>query len=399
MNFFPFTFLGVAKNWKALNWTKDDFLESFPDRLVTVQAPQRSQVRLHSSSKDQTMSRVQGVSYPFRWVEHGIDVSHVFEDPKYMVYHLFDIRKVGENLQRGVNIQPFTVPWAPPAEVNLWLGTPTVTTPLHFDFYHNFYTQVRGRKRFILVPAENYQQIAPFPHIHPSSRMTKFDLNNETFWQVYGEQIRSWKGVREIVLEPGDALYIPPMMFHYVCVVGDEPSVSVSTHHDATIARFLVNALGLSDSVHAFMPMRRTMYDEERAIRVRTWLALVRQFVDDSSELQRQVQFCVDSHWDAELLDLDEHFAVGLAQKLHDDQLDFADAVPNMNLTAPFDTLPMPFQRRVTILVQKLKKWYDGAEDSQQLHKDIVMCSFLETSASYVISPLSVPSMLKLLLN
>lgn len=41
-------------------------------------------------------------------------------------------------------VSPFSVPWAPPMEVNLWMGVPTITTPAHYDMVHNFYTQVVG---------------------------------------------------------------------------------------------------------------------------------------------------------------------------------------------------------------------------------------------------------------
>ena len=36
------------------------------------------------------------------------------------------------------------------------MGAPSVTTPSHYDLVHNFYTQVCGKKRFILFPPDDF---------------------------------------------------------------------------------------------------------------------------------------------------------------------------------------------------------------------------------------------------
>jgi hypothetical protein len=48
---------------------------------------------------------------------------------------------------------------------------------LHADWVHNFYTQVAGRKRFILFPPEDFWSMYLFPAIHPSSRQSQVDFN------------------------------------------------------------------------------------------------------------------------------------------------------------------------------------------------------------------------------
>jgi hypothetical protein len=104
-----------------------------------------------------------------------------------------DVRSLPEQLQ--IDLQPvgfLAVPWRPPMEVNLWMGSPMVTTPFHYDmvrilfFYymvkieididvkmHNMYTQIMGKKRFILISPEYYKNLYLFTSLHPSSRQSQ----------------------------------------------------------------------------------------------------------------------------------------------------------------------------------------------------------------------------------
>ena len=161
-------------------------------------------------------------------------------------------------------------------EANVWIGQPNVTTPLHYDAVHNSYAQLRGRKHFTIVPPWYWKCLYLFPGIHPSARMTQVpwdSLYNEktrvnlAFSQLHpflhesvaveADQARnagdhSWscgslfaRGVvQEVILSPGDVLYLPPFWFHRVEAVGTEPSMSVSVHSesDALEVRGITNS-------------------------------------------------------------------------------------------------------------------------------------------------------------
>mmetsp|Transcript_1678 Transcript_1678/g.5972 ORF Transcript_1678/g.5972 Transcript_1678/m.5972 type:complete len:556 (-) Transcript_1678:27-1694(-) len=123
------------------------------------------------------------------------------------------------------------LPWSPPLETNVWMGTPQVSTPAHYDMVHNFYTQVVGKKRWIIIPPDQAESLHLYPAIHPSDRMSQVDFNSR-------DSLANWQDMEgvtayEVVLEAGDVLYVPPFHFHHVTVVGDGPSVSVSTHSEA----------------------------------------------------------------------------------------------------------------------------------------------------------------------
>lgn len=43
---------------------------------------------------------------------------------------------------------------------------------------YNMYTQVAGRKRFILFPPEAADVLCTYPSIHPSARMSQINFND-----------------------------------------------------------------------------------------------------------------------------------------------------------------------------------------------------------------------------
>eukprot|EP00005_Dracoamoeba_jomungandri_P007719 CAMPEP_0174276758 /NCGR_PEP_ID=MMETSP0439-20130205/60566_1 /TAXON_ID=0 /ORGANISM="Stereomyxa ramosa, Strain Chinc5" /LENGTH=266 /DNA_ID=CAMNT_0015369023 /DNA_START=783 /DNA_END=1583 /DNA_ORIENTATION=+ len=104
-------------------------------------------------------------------------------------------------------------------------------TPTHFDLVHNLYTQIVGQKRFIIFPPDNFFALHVYPVQHPSNRQAQVDINDPSIYSLDSvfpdaHQLRAY----EVILQPGDVLYIPPCYFHHVSVVGDSPSISISTH-------------------------------------------------------------------------------------------------------------------------------------------------------------------------
>ena len=103
----------------------------------------------------------------------------------------------------------------------VWVGPSTVVTPLHRDPAANFFCHIRGLKRFVLVDASRRDaRVAPSPLPHRRNTST-LDLT----WPVLEIEKQS-PGFCELprfagVLAPGDILYIPRDMWHFVEGVGD----------------------------------------------------------------------------------------------------------------------------------------------------------------------------------
>eukprot|EP00051_Salpingoeca_urceolata_P011868 m.147537 g.147537 ORF g.147537 m.147537 type:complete len:330 (-) comp17289_c0_seq3:340-1329(-) len=104
-----------------------------------------------------------------------------------------------------------------PAPVaSLWLGGAGATTQLHYDLSHNCFVQVYGRKRFSLFDPDKAHLAQLFPELHPRARKSQAPYSALQL----GEPM-------EIVLEPGDVLYVPPFFLHHVKALDCSASFNV----------------------------------------------------------------------------------------------------------------------------------------------------------------------------
>lgn len=95
---------------------------------------------------------------------------------------------------------------------NLWFGGDKCKTPLHFDDKDNFFIQIFGEKRILLfspTQTEFLYQAHGEEHDH-LSRINVFDPDESEF-PLFAEA--EWS---EVVVEPGDLLYIPEGWWHAV---------------------------------------------------------------------------------------------------------------------------------------------------------------------------------------
>ena len=91
---------------------------------------------------------------------------------------------------------------------------------LHYDQYANLFVQVAGHKRFALVAPDGARALRPFPVHHPLDAYARADLT-----EADGPPGAS--RAREVVLGPGELLYIPSHWWHHVQTL-DDGCVSVN---------------------------------------------------------------------------------------------------------------------------------------------------------------------------
>lgn len=135
----------------------------------------------------------------------------------------------------------------------LFISSPGTLAPFHFDAEYNVLFQIAGRKNFVVYPP-----VAPW--------IT--DAANEHYHRT-GDNLLPWderfagQGTR-VVLDPGDALFVPYRWPHWV-EVGEEPSISLSftwnsragfEQNDAYRLNAWLRRLGLSPSAPAPLPSR-----------------------------------------------------------------------------------------------------------------------------------------------
>jgi hypothetical protein len=152
------------------------------------------------------------------------------------------------------------------SEISLWMTSGHTSASPHYDMEHNFFLQVNGSKRFIISSPSHYALFQPFSSLHPSWRQSrhrnltsseaikdrlmdpkaceyyperknacvqKASQNNDN--GVCVEKVPSSgaaigevaPGIHEVILHPGQMLYIPPFFFHSVTTL-DPHSVSIN---------------------------------------------------------------------------------------------------------------------------------------------------------------------------
>eukprot|EP00928_Gymnodinium_smaydae_P031965 TRINITY_DN23285_c0_g1_i1.p1 TRINITY_DN23285_c0_g1~~TRINITY_DN23285_c0_g1_i1.p1 ORF type:complete len:617 (+),score=115.30 TRINITY_DN23285_c0_g1_i1:75-1925(+) len=123
-------------------------------------------------------------------------------------------------------------------QLNIWWGAPGHTEPLHSDTNDGTLLQLRGRKKVLLFPASEWLNLYPFP---PSSRMSsawsRVSLSNIDV-RSYPHVRQALPRRREVILEEGDALFIPACWAHQVTgLEGTEHVLSVNRFWQTSVER------------------------------------------------------------------------------------------------------------------------------------------------------------------
>jgi hypothetical protein len=107
----------------------------------------------------------------------------------------------------------------------LWLSHPGIVSQSHYDTQHNLFIQLQGVKRFYLFPPAVTSSLHSFPNIHRSYRQSQIPFSSNIsaddftlFPQAFNKESgnTSVLSAYEIILKPGDILYIPPYWSHLV---------------------------------------------------------------------------------------------------------------------------------------------------------------------------------------
>lgn len=98
----------------------------------------------------------------------------------------------------------------------LWVGN-RVTTPAHFDASHNIAVVACGRRRFTLFPVEQVANlyIGPLDFAPTGAAITMARPDAPDF-ECFPRLREALDQASVAELEPGDALYLPPLWFHQV---------------------------------------------------------------------------------------------------------------------------------------------------------------------------------------
>jgi hypothetical protein len=132
------------------------------------------------------------------------------------------------------------------SSVNLWLSSPGSVTPCHFDGYYNMYLQLSGTKRFTLLRPEARGALSMYPFLHPSFGQCRHSFMEEAGGSAGGGGSggggrrggggggggvvpdEEWARRVEVLLQPGELLFLPPYWLHEVSASPPPSPSSVS---------------------------------------------------------------------------------------------------------------------------------------------------------------------------
>lgn len=108
--------------------------------------------------------------------------------------------------------------------MNIWIGGAGTITPLHYDFANNFFIQCFGQKKVILYEAWQTPYLYPYEvqhNLHPY--VSRLDIHRPDL-EAFPEFSKA--DPIEIILQPGDVLFMPSTTWHQV----ESESISISVN-------------------------------------------------------------------------------------------------------------------------------------------------------------------------
>lgn len=227
----PFLIEGVAKHWGACNkWTNDYLIKYCGDSIVMVHFFKQDFLEDYKNFAYKGDFEVQ---HKMKYKEYINKINN--SDDLLGCYLNTDFEESFPGIVEDVNYPAY---FKSKPTVILWHGFVknkfSSTSTLHFDRIHNIFVQIRGRKRIILFPPFDY--LSFYPPLEEAqgrghnSKVNPDNLDLELFPKF------PWQERIEVVLQPGEILYIPPFWWHHVTAVDE--NISLSFWYDIKIKDF-----------------------------------------------------------------------------------------------------------------------------------------------------------------
>jgi hypothetical protein len=216
-------------------WSNVDFLEKkLGEHLYTTETSRDNHFMYHrgpsqkylrgSVELDNKMYRpptnTTHVTYE-RWLENAVKAQNkTLED---RVHEYF---RVSSNLDGGNQWLFDELPFFKPRKslfvkdpegqqgLHCRFGMRSVISEAHFDGSRNTIAMVSGLRRWIIAHPEQCKNLNLLPRDHPSARHSSVDWSNPDVYNKFPE-FKQLKGL-EIILQPGDVLYLPTYWIHYI---------------------------------------------------------------------------------------------------------------------------------------------------------------------------------------
>ena len=220
----PLVIRSLASRWKAVEkWRNiDNLARKFGHRLVPVEVGSMSS------------NKMKEILVPFRsFVSKYLCPSAEIDcwslddataDSNHRIAYLAQHPLLDQipALCRDIDMTPCEIQ---PTNINIWMGTGGTRTPLHFDTYDNLLVQIVGAKYVRLYKKEYTSQlyVSTDKNYGAQGNMSDLDCERENF--DLHPRSRECE-YTEVILYPGDCLFIPSREWHYVRSLSTSVSVN-----------------------------------------------------------------------------------------------------------------------------------------------------------------------------
>ncbi|NOK00899.1 MULTISPECIES: cupin-like domain-containing protein [Myxococcus] len=247
----PVILTGIASTWPACGrWTPRFFADRFGDTPVQVEVQRRQDPTLHWGEKEvlqTTLARYvellssESPKYYLNFASVMAQLPELHRDvgslDAYQVHH----RPYPERVRRKLRLSPI-----------FWFGPAGAFTSLHRDPSDNLLVQVLGRKRLTLFAPEDTPNLYAPWHENCSSGRCLGGYSPVNVAQPDLERFPRLSRARgvDVLLGPGEILFIPIHWWHYVSSVDVSISVSYWWFHRLSQWHW---------STAAWVPLRSTL--------------------------------------------------------------------------------------------------------------------------------------------
>jgi len=214
---------GMASKWLAVNkWRNmDDLARKFAHRLVPIEVGSMS----NKMQEDVVPFRRFVAKYMSASAEKDCwSLDDATADTNDRIAYLAQHPLLNQipALCNDIEMNPCGVR---PTNVNIWMGTGGTRTPLHFDSYDNLLVQLVGAKYVRLYEKESSPQlyVSKDKKYGGQGNMSELDCEQEDFEK---HPLAKDCNYTEVVLFPGDCLFIPSREWHYVRSLSTSVSVN-----------------------------------------------------------------------------------------------------------------------------------------------------------------------------
>lgn len=203
-------------HWEALKkWTPQYFAENFGDKDVQIQYDRETEanfeIKSHELRKTFKMSEFVDMMNTHESSNNFyITANNTAQNVEIIRDAFQDLGDFGEGYRELSD--------DPAKGTFFWMGPAGTFTPIHFDLTNNMLIQIYGSKKVTLFPANQVPLLYNYTHV-----FSEVDYPNVDY-QRY-PLMRNVTPI-EVIIEPGDALFIPIGWWH--CVDALDQSISIS---------------------------------------------------------------------------------------------------------------------------------------------------------------------------